>query len=103
MIGSGSFNLFIARIKLGKVTESKAFEMSNEASHVSFPRFLEVLRIEVVIERGSIVLWSLRPAKLELERMCCDLRIKESLLFKILVKIFLDDSIRDIGLVSVKR
>ena len=103
IIRFGSFNLIIALVRLGRVTESKALEMSNDASQVSFPKFLDVLSIDDVIVSGSIVLWSLRPAKLELDKMLWDLKVDEIRLFRILVKIFLVVSMREIGLVSVRR
>src|SRR6266487_2753344 len=101
MILEGILMCLRAVFRLLMLTESKAFDISNDAIQISLLRLFAVSIVDIVIEIGSIVLWFLRLAKLKLDNILCVLIVEDSLLFKILVNIFLLVSSREIGRVSV--
>ena len=81
--------------------ESNALAMSREANQNSLLSTLAALIAESTIVSGSMVLWSGRPAKLNSERILLSFKDFVSLLLIMPVKIFLDESTKAIGLVSL--
>ena len=102
IIFGGSLILVIEALRLARGTESKALAMSKEATQMGLFILLAVLIAEVIMERGSIVLWSGRPAKFALERMLLELIIFVSLLLIIFVNIFFVVSRSAMGLVRLR-
>src|SRR5947199_5145253 len=83
IIFCGSLILFIAVLRLASGTESKALAISKDAIQICSFKLLAILIVEDIIDRGSIVLWLGRPAKLAEERIL----LKESMLDSLLLRI----------------
>ena len=102
LIFLGIAALCIALCKLDRLTESKAFAILKNANHSSLPRLLAFSIVVAAIVRGFITLWFFIPAKLNLDNVLVAANSIRSLSLMIFVKIFLLDSIREIGRVSDK-
>ena len=81
--------------------ESNAFAISKEVNQNSLLKVFAACIAELTMVRGSIVLWSESPAKLNSDKTLLSLRALVNLLLMVPVKTFLIESIKEIGLVSL--